>query len=185
MFCGFLPSFEDACAFVGKLHIEQNMTFYDMERKFRKVGISIYLFGEEPQKSKFTKGLNFGDNVYALMISVKRCRDFALKDAESGCHDVHINLTRLKNTKMTLVDNMESKIEIENFVASQVDLWCSTSKMEAHYVPHIYAAFETYLRANPSKQQILNEKHFVLREMNPEQFAFEKPVDLLTKSVSL
>ncbi len=75
------------------------------------------MFGEEPEKSKFSKGLNFGKNVYALMISVKRCRKFALPDAESGCHDVNINLIRLKNTKITLDNTMETKKEIDKFVA--------------------------------------------------------------------
>ncbi len=40
----------------------------------------------------------------------------------------------------------------------------------------MYAAFQSYLQAHPDKQQILNNKQFILREVNPEQFEFEKPI---------
>ena len=160
LYNGPLPTFEEACALVSKLYCEKTMSFDVIEAQFRKSQIPIYLFGEVPQLSQYTKNCCVEDGKqYTLHIGVRRSRAIAAQYVESGCHDVELNMQRLKSTGMPIGDS--EKNNLEEFFARQVALMCSdgyNTLINHCYVKTVYNLFMKYLDSHREEQNIIQAK---------------------------
>lgn len=82
-----------------------SITFCDIEIELRKQSHRIYLFAEDPSKSKSNKGFKpFGGATYLLGYSTKPI-ELAKLDFEEGCHDENANLERLKDCGGAVLPN--------------------------------------------------------------------------------
>ncbi len=159
------PSFEEACKFVSMLHFKSKFPFDQIERKLRNAGIPIYLFGEDHTKSKYTSSCSIPTGKFCLLICVKRCRELALCEAEPGCHDVDVNLERLKSTMFAQMASTSA------FVERQVKAMCTDEYNAA--IQHCYAKslcneFRSYFLSHPEEAAICAAKNIRISEMEPK-----------------
>ena len=170
-YTGLLPSFLDASTLVFKLHAEEKLSFDEIEKRLRRLRLPIYLFGEETEKSLYTKGMRTKPGAFALMIAVKRCREHALLVADPGCADPKANLKRLQTTTaMFMGDSLD---DILNFVKQRVDFMCSDDYIPVSqgYVPKVCTVFQDYFAQHPDKAAILKRKKITMYELDQETVA--------------
>src|SRR4029078_6267414 len=124
--------------YVMKLYKEHMMSFDEIEMFLRKQNSFIYLFGEDPKKSRyFLPGYEIRDRnntiqPYSLKISARETRDAALLDTDPGCYHALTNLERLKKTGVLTAMEQDD----EKFVECEVDRLCACEVIgnESEYI---------------------------------------------------
>jgi len=142
----------------------KGMTFDAIETKFRHENSSIYLFGEDPEKSKVLKGYKVHSNKpYALNVSIRASRKIACGDVESGCHDEAANLLRLKNTGVIVCDDDQHVAE------SEIKRLCDHGPFggTSSYVEPYFSEIVKLLQTKPIYSAILTAKKIQIKCLAP------------------
>ncbi len=170
-YMGKLPSFIDATAMVYKLHVEEKLPFNEIEKRLRQLKLPIYLFGEETDKSLYTKCYSTRPGEFALMIAVKRCRRDALLVADPGCHDERTNMQRLRTTTSVFAGG--STEDLLNIVQKRIKFICSDAytPVNEEYIPQVFEIFQSYLAVNPEEAAVLASKKVVIKQIDAETVA--------------
>ncbi len=147
------PSLAEASQLIMKLWNKgDGLTFDEIETKFRKENSLIYLFGEDPEKSKVLRGCSvYQMKPYVLNISIRASRSIALMDVESGCHDQLVNLLRLKDTGFVVSDMN---------CAEEVNRLCQYGSIggKSTFVEPFFSRMKQYLHEHPIEAGILASK---------------------------
>src|SRR5829696_1393187 len=116
------PSLQEASLMVQEQYMN-GKSFDEIEKQLRSQNSFIFLFGEDPEKSNCLKGCDIHNDLpFVLRISIRTSRDIACKmDIESGCHDVNVNLQRLKQTGFVV---MKNEADPKEFAAKEVTRLC-------------------------------------------------------------
>ena len=162
-----------AFAYVLDLQKNYDMSLDEIEQFLRRQKSCIYLFGEDPKKSRyFIKGyviLHFKTKAHVpfmLKISIRNTQEEALLDTEDGCHDIDTNLERLKQTGMMMSpDGVDSENKSSDddkaFAEGEVDRLCAADQFPGVYHSYIepyYSEIMAVLKANPLKMALLIAK---------------------------
>jgi len=106
-----VPDFQQCCQLVSDLYRERMNNLRDLEIIFRRDKIPIFLFGEQPEKSQYSKGHKPPEGkAYLLAIAVGWDRSEHLENIDPNCTNIINNLDRLLETGFIQIgENLEQE----------------------------------------------------------------------------